>query len=403
MENSSCGRYVALATVCAVLLGGCAHGTTGSLYSWNSVSAAHYLDRREARWRTWSGSARGDGTFCVSCHTALSYALVRPEIHVDYEDQNGAIEEKRLVENVRQRVHLWQGIGPYYPTKRDESRGTEAVLNALILATSDARSNGDMSAGTRAAFDDMWALQKTSGDQKGAWAWLQFNQEPWEAPDSAYYGACLAALAVGTAPDRYGDNPGIQAHLALLRDYLDRYYDTATPINHVTLLWASSQLPGLLSPRMQHSIVSEIYDSQRADGGWDLSTLIGNWTRTDGTPLVLKSDGYATGLVTYVLQLSGVPLSDPHLNRGLRWLSANQSWWNGSWTAYSPNKRRHDPFSNVSQFMNDAATAYAALALAQANTTMGSAPRHRFVLQSTSGIAEHSSDGQPGFDGKSLP
>ncbi len=366
---NSFGRigYLVLGVICAVLLSGCAHGRTGSPYSWNAAAAAHYLDLREARWSTWPGSQRGDGTFCVSCHTALSYALVRPEIHADSDGRTGSVEETALTENVRRRVRLWQQVRPYYPGKVDESSGTEAVLNALILATSDARSHEGIRADTRSALDDMWALQKTSGAQQGAWAWLQFNQQPWEAPDSAYYGACLAASAVGIAPDRYRDDPKIKPNLALLRDYLDRHYGLATPINHVALLWASLKLPGLISPEMQRAIIGEIYEKQQLDGGWSLATLIGKWKRTDRTPLVLESDGYATGLVTYVLQESGVPLSDPRLDRGLRWLSNNQSRWNGHWAAYSPNKRRHDPFSNVSQFMNDAATAYAAMALTRAD------------------------------------
>ena len=33
----------------------------------------------------------------------------------------------------------------------------------------------------------------------GAWTWLNFNYEPWESPNSPYFGASLAALAVGSA------------------------------------------------------------------------------------------------------------------------------------------------------------------------------------------------------------
>ena len=167
----------------------------------------------------------------------------------------------------------------------DESRGTEAVLNALILAIDDAR-EGRLSADTQSAFEHMWALQKTSGSQKGAWAWLQFRQEPWEAPDSVYYGACLAALATGIAPNAYRDSPNIQTNLAILRDYLNQNYPTQTPINRVTLLWASLKWPGLISAETQQSTTREIYEKQRADGGWSLATLIGEWKRTDGTPLV---------------------------------------------------------------------------------------------------------------------
>ena len=70
----------------------------------------------------------------------------------------------------------------------------------------------------------MWALQKTTGDDKGAWSWLRFGNEPWEADDSQFYGASLAAVAVGVAPQDYRSAPEIRKNLELLRDYLLREY-----------------------------------------------------------------------------------------------------------------------------------------------------------------------------------
>jgi squalene-hopene/tetraprenyl-beta-curcumene cyclase len=245
-----------------------------------------------------------------------------------------------------------------------ESRGTEAVLNALILVSYDAQ-NGQLSADARAAFANMWALQQTEGDEKGSWAWLQFGSEPWEAYDSRYYGASLVAVAVGTAPMNYRATPEIQNNIKLLREYLNREYRTQSPINQVMLLWASSKLPGLLEHGKQEAIINEVLSRQQADGGWSLSSLVGTWKRRDGTPLVMKSDGYATGLITFALQQAGISREDIRVKRGLTWLVRNQSIWNGHWVAYSLNKRRHNPFSDVARFMDDAATAYAVLALTQ--------------------------------------
>jgi hypothetical protein len=68
----------------------------------------------------------------------------------------------------------------------------------------------------------MWALQRNAGDEKGSWPWLQFDEEPWEAKGAVYYGACLAAIAVATAPGNYSSLPAIQDNLKLLREYLNR-------------------------------------------------------------------------------------------------------------------------------------------------------------------------------------
>ena len=101
---------------------------------------------------------------------------------------------------VVKRVRMWKEVEPFYPDqtsglpKTSESRGVESVMNALILATRDA-SDGVLSDDARLAFSNMWALQFKAGELKGAWAWLNFHYEPWEGPDSGYFGAALAAIA----------------------------------------------------------------------------------------------------------------------------------------------------------------------------------------------------------------
>jgi len=340
--------------------------------------AANYLDTREQWWTNWPGSARDHGTFCVSCHTALPYALARPVLREVLAEPDQPTYEHQLLEDVKKRVRLWNEVGPYYDGsgydgKEAESRGTESVLNALILSDNDSR-EGKLNSDTLTAFDNMWALQQTRGDQKGAWAWLQFDQEPWEANDSAYYGATLAAIAVGTAPDGYASRPQIQGNLEQLREYLNRKNSTESTINRVFLLWASTRLPGILSSAQQKAIVDEVRRRQERDGGWRLASiswrwnswspksLLNMWLREDGTPLTGKSDGVATGVITYVLEQAGVSPDDASLKRGLEWLKTNQNANDGSWPAKSVNKQRHIK-SQTARFMSDAATAFAVLAL----------------------------------------
>lgn len=354
---------------CALLAfcAGCAHSPANIAPSWNRQAAASYLDRRERTWAAWPRAARDRGTFCVSCHSVLPYALSREAM-----DSKPVPGERQLIADVTTRVRLWNEIKPYYPAQAGPSRGTEAVLNALILANNDAR-RGKLSADTRLAFSEMWSLQQTSGDGRGAWPWIEFNNEPWEAYDSPFYGATLAAIATGLAPEDYRSSPEVQPGLGLLRDYLSREYSKQTLLNRISLLWASAKIPGILSPQQQQSIVGEILAKQHSDGGWSASSLIGAWKRKDHTPLVDRSDGYATGLITYVLEQMGSRGDEVGVRRGLSWLVENQRW-GGPWSAYSLNKRRLNPFSNPSGFMDDAATAYAVLALTGADARPGATP-----------------------------
>jgi squalene-hopene/tetraprenyl-beta-curcumene cyclase len=356
----------------------CSHQRKAATGTWNPKAAAAYLDAREVTWMGWPGAARDHDTFCVSCHTVVPYALSRPALRLTLAEQGESSDEREILDNVAKRVRLWKEIGPYYTdgtyhdAKTSESRGTEAVLNALILASNDART-GKLSDITRSAFANMWASQLTDGDAKGAWSWLSFDMEPWEANDSQYYGAAVAALAVGIAPENYRSSPEIQDELELLSNYLNRKYASQSAINQVVLLWASSKVHGLVDSRRQESIIQEIISAQQSDGGWQLSYLAwpSGWSmdsvirrrlRSDWTRQDSESDGYATALVTFVLQEAGRSAQDTTVQRGLAWLASNQNATDGSWPSVSLTRRR-SPSSNVGQFMKDAATAYAVLAL----------------------------------------
>jgi squalene-hopene/tetraprenyl-beta-curcumene cyclase len=337
--------------------------------SWNQKTAAAYLDYREGWWAAWPKAARDHHTFCISCHTAVPYAISRPALRGGLGENTTSPNERALLDNVTKRVRLWKEVEPFYTdatygaNKGSESRGTEAVLSALILTTHDAQS-GTLSGDARTALANMWTEQLATGNARGAWPWLRFGNEPWEADDSQFYGAALAAVAVGTAPPSYGAEPTVQNNLKLMREYFERESAHQSLHNRVVLLWASAKWPDILKAEEQKTIIKEMLDKQQADGGWSLSSLIGTWKRADGTAQEAKSDGYATGLVTFTLEQAGVQRDNVRLQKALSWLIQNQNPKDGRWLAYSLNKQR-DLTSDRGSFMSDAATAYAILALTQ--------------------------------------
>jgi squalene-hopene/tetraprenyl-beta-curcumene cyclase len=363
-KSAICLSTAALCLFSAVIV---AWSQSGTL--WSPRAAASYLDSRQNWWMAWSNAKRDHDTSCISCHTSLPYALARPTLRGIIGERDLSPAEQGLLRNVTKRVRLWKEVEPFYPDqtvglpKTSESRGVEAVMNALILATQDA-SKGALTDETRQAFSNMWELQFKTGDLKGGWAWLSFGLEPWESQGGPYFGAALAAFAVGNAPDGYAATPGIQERLKALGDFLQRRMEKESLFNRAMALWGSQKFPEMLTTNQRQSIIEALIRAQQNDGGWSMSSL-GTWKRSDGTPLDASSDAYATGLIALVLQQSGKESARVPAERALSWLSRHQDPTTGAWTASSLNKQR-DAGSDIAKFMNDSATAYAVLALAQA-------------------------------------
>jgi squalene-hopene/tetraprenyl-beta-curcumene cyclase len=335
--------------------------------TWDKAAAAKYLDSRQAWWQDWPHAQKDHGTVCVSCHTQVPYALARPDLRDQLGEHSVSSPERAMLDSVIKRVNLGNEAQTFYsdaehgPGKTKEARNAEAVNNTLILASYDSHA-GHLQPVTLKAFDEMWATQEKTGDQAGAWIWQDFHFSPWEAPESEYYGAAEAAVAVGMAPDHYRDDAKIQDNLKLLRGYLLREAPNQPLINRVALLWASSKLPGLMTEPQRTSLAAELVAKQHPDGGWCLTDLgQGVWKRHDNTPFDLRSDGYATGIVVLALEENGLG-KDPEVRKGLSWILANQDKSDGMWPAWSLNVKRK-PDSDIGKFMSDAATGFSVLAL----------------------------------------
>jgi squalene-hopene/tetraprenyl-beta-curcumene cyclase len=357
---------IGLVVVGAVTIGHRLNAGPADDPGWDAKAAATYLDGRAEWWTTWPNAARDRGTYCMSCHTTLPYALARPALRGLLNERGPLPAEDKIMGNLLTRARHWRDVEPWYPDqtrgipKTSESRAIEAVMNALVLSRRDAPT-GKISDDTRTALGVMWALQMKTGPEAGAWTWLNFKMEPWESPNSPYFGASLAALAVGSAPEAYAASAENVERLKALRGYFQRQHAAVSLLNQLMGLWASSRVPDLLTAEQRQRTIDAAFALQQPDGGWS-TAAIGAYTRMDNTESDTRTDGYATGLATLALQAAGVPAANPRVAKGLDWLRRNQDRATGRWMAVSPNKQR-DPESDPGKFLSDAATAYAVLSL----------------------------------------
>jgi squalene-hopene/tetraprenyl-beta-curcumene cyclase len=358
---------------------------------WSPAAAARYLDARETWWQSWPRAQKDHGTVCLSCHTVVPYALVRPALRQQLHETGLAPMEAAMLSSVEWRVKDWQQTDPYYSDTAHAapSRSTESVLNAVILAEYHAPL-------ADRAFAEAWALQETTGDNAGGWAWQNFHEAPWESTESPYQGAAMMAAAVGMMPNQYQSQPEVGGHAELLRGYLERLYAAQPPINQLYVLLASGYMSGLMQPSQRTELMARIARLQHSDGGWSLADLdpqrdprrsvLDLFKRAENTD---GSDGCATGLAVYAFEEAGEPLDDPVLHRGLTWLRTHQ-YQDGTWWASSLNGFR-DPASDMGRFMSDAATGYAVLALEQARS-LGAKEPPPAAGQPVSAAAQSSGD-----------
>ena len=115
--------------------------------AWNRDAAAAYLDQRMDEWFARGEKLRTgeDRTTCVSCHTVIPYALARPALRRAMHVAAPTTQESRLVDETSRRVRTYdshQLLYDFDEDKKGESRGTESVLYALILASADAGQAG---------------------------------------------------------------------------------------------------------------------------------------------------------------------------------------------------------------------------------------------------------------------
>jgi squalene-hopene/tetraprenyl-beta-curcumene cyclase len=290
--------------------------------------AAHFIDSAALHWTKSQG--------CFSCHSNLTYLYARPTVpgkapaHAEVRQALEELVGKRWVEK-----------GPRWDT--------EVVVAAAALAYNDAATTGKLHPLTRTALDRMWTVQR----KDGGFSWYKCNLPPMEIDD--HYGATLAVVAAGVAPECYVGSAAARKGLDGIRGYLKA--NPPQNLHHkAMLLWSASYVDGILTDDAREATVSELRSVQRPDGGWSVASL-GSWKRADKQaqdPTV--SDGYGTGFVMFALRRAGVPADDPALRKGALWLKANQRE-SGRWFTRSLAR-------DSTHYLSHAGSAFAVMALA---------------------------------------
>jgi squalene-hopene/tetraprenyl-beta-curcumene cyclase len=297
------------------------------------TKTAAFLDHQS---RAWTQVRK-----CGTCHTNYPYLLARGQLGGDL----AALQEVRGF--FEQRIANWDS-----GKKEDKPRwDTEVVATAATLAIQDALTTGKLQPLTRQALDRMWTLQRADG----GWDWIKCAWPPMEHDD--YYGVVYAAVGVGHAPDKYAQSESAKPGMEKLRRYFNFKTNPPPSLHHkAMLLWASQKVDGLMSDKMRKSTIIELLALQKTDGGWSLPSL-GDWVGRDELPndKNAPSDGYATGLVIYILRQAGQPAKSEPIQKGVAWLKSNQRE-SGRWFTRSVN-------TNHYHFITHAGTAYAVLAL----------------------------------------
>ena len=342
MYRRSLGLVVVLGFVLSVIRTAAA--------DWSPKLAAQYLDGRQKEWFAWKPAMSANGP-CVSCHTGMTYLMARPVLRQALKEPGPTEFERGLM------ARLLTNVGE---KPKGGLQEVETIFTALFLADRDCAS-GAASAETRKAFDGLvGSAVNTDAPTAGAMALVRRR--------FSIRGSTRARRCTGRAspPSRSAarrtTSARARAQAQALSSYLAASSTADKPLHdRLAVLWASSRLKTASARARPRALVAEVFSKQAADGGWTADAL-GPWMAHADAPPRVGSGNYATAFTTYVLQQAGVPASTPALVRARTLVSGRQDPATGAWPDVSMNKRR-PAGSMESLFMQDAATAFAAMAL----------------------------------------
>ena len=352
---------------------------------WDTAAAASYLDARmDAWWAKAKPLKTGDAEVkCLSCHTAVPYRGPPGAAHRDGAGRahraRGANSRDGAAARAARR-HPAAGPRPHRRQEGGVARRRGGVERGGAHAYDTLGRSGMGSDASRAAIARLWEVQRADG----AWDWLNFGLEPYEANDAVFHGATLAAIAAGTSAGRHASQDATgKAGVERLQRYLRTTSRRSASSTRPGRSWRRHGCPASSTPHRPTRSSASWSRRSALDGGWSMADLgPWRWTKaaapyappgTTDAALLGASDGYATGLALHAMKHSGVGRPRPGHAKGIAWLVANQkagkpddpSW--APWRAHSLNfDREHggekgEPWRRM--FMSDLATAFAVLAL----------------------------------------
>ena len=290
---------------------------------------------------------------CGTCHTSLAYLAARPLLGSMDDPAPKEVREAMIsyIERISKRVAT-PGENPLPPEGTPRSPLHMRLPTAAMLAVGDGIA-GTVDPRIVAEFDPIWKVQRNDG----SFYWPTVSgMLPFLERDADYVTA-LVALGAGYLPKSYLERQEVAASLAKTVSYL--MSQPAKDLHaEMVLTWAGIRTPGLADSNRTVRVIERLRSLQRADGGWSLPSL-GSWKRHDGPPndaVNGPSDGYATGLATFLLcQVGGTETVEP-IRRGLAWIRTNQRT-SGRWFTRS---LYSDQFQH---YLSTFGTAYAVMAL----------------------------------------